>query len=101
MIRYVLSAEARQDIEEIRAYYFREANARVARHVVGEITRAFQFLAVHPGIGHLRTDLTSEPLKFWQVFSYLIVYDSVARPIGIARVLHASRDMAAILARRL
>ena len=78
----------------------KEANARVARYVLGEVTHAFQFLAAHPGIGHLRTDLTREPLKFWQVFAYLIAYDPVARPIGIARVLHASRNVAAVLACR-
>jgi plasmid stabilization system protein ParE len=56
--RYALSSEARQDIEVIRAHYLKDANARVARRVLGEITKAFEFLAANPGIGHLRTDLT-------------------------------------------
>ena len=51
-----------------------------------------------PGLGHLRQDLSGEPVKFWQVFSDLIVYDHLARPIGIVRVLHSSRDIAAVLA---
>jgi antitoxin ParD1/3/4/toxin ParE1/3/4 len=55
------------------------------------------FLAGMPGAGHVRPDLTGDPVKFWQVFSYLIVYDPVPRPIHIVRVLHASRDIAAIL----
>jgi plasmid stabilization system protein ParE len=37
-------------------------------------------------------------VKFWQVFWYMIVYDHLARPIGIARVLHGSRDIEAVLA---
>jgi hypothetical protein len=37
--------------------------------------------------------LTDEPLKFWQVFSYLIVYDPAMQPLGIARVVHTSRDL--------
>jgi plasmid stabilization system protein ParE len=37
-------------------------------------------------------------VKFWQVFSYLIVYDHLTRLIGVARVLHGSRDVAGILA---
>jgi antitoxin ParD1/3/4/toxin ParE1/3/4 len=65
---------------------------------VGRIANAFQFLAANPDIGHLRADLTGEKLKFWQVFSYLIVYDHLTHPIGVARVLHASRDVATILA---
>lgn len=44
-------------------------------------------------MGHLREDLTDEKVKFWPVFSYLIVYDPMTRPIGIARVLHASQDV--------
>jgi hypothetical protein len=35
----------------------------------------------------LRRDLTSLPVKFWSVFSYLIVYDPAAGPIAIVRVL--------------
>jgi len=37
------------------------------------------------------------PVKFWPVFSYLIIYDPATRPIGIARVLHASRDLGTML----
>jgi len=33
------------------------------------------------------------------VLSYLIAYDPAMRPIGIARVLHASRDLEALLHR--
>jgi antitoxin ParD1/3/4/toxin ParE1/3/4 len=64
-----------------------------------EITNALRLLCDMPGAGHFRPDLTSDPVKFWPVFSYFIVYDHVARPIGIARVLHGSRDIAAVLAR--
>jgi plasmid stabilization system protein ParE len=97
--RYVLSPEAQQDLREIREYLLKEAGVSVSRHVIGKISEALRLLAVMPGIGHFRQDLTSEPVKFWQVFSYLIVYDHLTRPIGIARVLHGSRDVAAILAR--
>ena len=68
----------------------------VARYVLGEIAKAFWFLAATPGAGHRREDLTDEPVKFWSVFSYLIVYDPESRPIGIARVLHGMRDLGAI-----
>jgi plasmid stabilization system protein ParE len=65
---YVLSQEAQQDLQEIRAYYLKVANARVARYVLGEIARAFRFLAATPGAGHTRDDLTHEPVKFWPDF---------------------------------
>ncbi len=41
----------------------------------------------------MRDDLTDEPVKFWSVFSYLIVYDPATQPLGIARVLHGSQDL--------
>jgi plasmid stabilization system protein ParE len=34
---------------------------------------------------------------FWAVFSYLIVYDPEPRPVRIVRVVHASRDVTAVL----
>ena len=98
--RYSLSPEARQDLIDIRDFYRKEAGARVARHVLGEITSTLRFLAETPGAGHSRSDLTEEPVKFWPVFSYLIVYDPVMRPIGVARVLHGSRDLMALFETR-
>ena len=44
--------------------------------------------------------ITDEPMKFWRVFSCLIVYDPDTRPIGIARVLHGSRDLKAMFRNR-
>jgi plasmid stabilization system protein ParE len=95
--RYHLSPEAQQDLKDIKAYYLLHAGAGVARRVTGEITRAFQFLAGAPEAGHVREDLTDEPVKFWQVFSYLIIYDPASRPVGVARVLHASQDLETLL----
>ena len=64
-----------------------------------EITVAFRPLASHPEAGHFRGDLTPLPVKFWPVFSYLIVSDPAARPLAIVRVLHGRQDVAAILSR--
>jgi plasmid stabilization system protein ParE len=50
-----------------------------------------------PGIGHVRVDLTDDQVKFWQEFSYLIIYDPVPRSIRILRVLRSAQDIAAIL----
>jgi plasmid stabilization system protein ParE len=76
-----------------------EAGLPVARHVMRKINEALRFLSIMPGVGQFRQDLTGEPVKFWQVFSYMMVCDHRTRPIGIARVLHSSRDIAAVLAR--
>lgn len=96
---YILSPEAQRDIEQIRDYYIDEAGVRVVRHVLGQITKAFRFLATSPGAGHRREDLTDADVRFWPVLSYLIAYDPAMQPIGIARVLHAARDLEALLQR--
>ena len=97
MPRYVLSPESRDDLREIRDYLASQGGPRVARYVLQEITGAFRLLASHPEAGHLRRDLTPLPVKFWPVFSYMIVYDPAARPLAIVRVLHGRRDVPAIL----
>jgi antitoxin ParD1/3/4/toxin ParE1/3/4 len=88
-----LSPEAQDDIKDIRRYLVEQGGAALARYVLGEIRQALQFLAATPGAGHMRDDLTDEPVKFWSVFSYMIVYDPAMQPLGIARILHASQDL--------
>jgi plasmid stabilization system protein ParE len=46
-----------------------------------EIRTALNLLASQPGAGHVREDLTSRPVKFLPVYSYLIVYDPEAKPV--------------------
>ena len=59
-----------------------------------------QRLAAFPNIGHLRTDLTDEPLRFWCVYSYLIVYRPEQRPLEVIAVVHGARDVEKVLRRR-
>ena len=99
MAGYVLSPEARDDIREIRDYLVSRGGRRLARYVLQEIIEAFRLLASQPGIGHLRQDLTPLPVKFWPVFSYVIVYDPAAQPLAVVRVLHGRQNVAAILSR--
>ncbi|MEM7354154.1 MAG: type II toxin-antitoxin system RelE/ParE family toxin [Acidobacteriota bacterium] len=98
MSRFILSPEARDDLFEIADYIARD-NPKAARRVVQEIRRAMERLAQMPMIGHLREDLTGEPLRFWPVFSYLIIYRPESKPLQIARVLHGARDVSSILSR--
>jgi len=97
--RFVLSPEAREDLRQLRDYLGGEGGRQLARYVLQTIEAAFRLLAAHPEAGHNRRDLTPLPVKFWSVFSYLIVYDPTARPLAIVRVLHGHRDVGAILRR--
>jgi plasmid stabilization system protein ParE len=42
MSRYVLTAEAQEDLRQIRDYLLKEADFRAARHVMISIVTAFQ-----------------------------------------------------------
>lgn len=97
MSRYVLTDEAKQDLLDIRQYLREEAGVRVALAVVRKITEAFLFLSRTPGAGHSREDLTTDAVKFWSVYSYMIVYNPTSRPIEIVRMLHGARDLENIL----
>jgi toxin ParE1/3/4 len=97
--RYILSPEAKEHLREIRNYLVSQSGLGLARYVLQEIRAAFRLLASHPEAGHLRQDLTPLPVKFWPVFSYVIVYDPAARPLDIVRVFHGRRDVEAILDR--
>ena len=96
MSRYLLSVEAQSDLDEIRAYMTQQGGTRLARYVLRDIRKTLNFLAETPGAGHFRPDLTDQPVKFWSVFSYLIVYDPTQKPLGVARVLHAAQDLEAL-----
>ena len=83
MRRYLLTDEAKQDLADIRRYITHEAGARVAKSTLTKIKDAFVFLGRTPGAGHIREDLTAESVKFWTVFSYLIVYDPATPPFKL------------------
>jgi len=96
MSRVLLTEAARSDLEGIHDYIFLDSPAAAAR-VRTALRDATRRLARNPRIGHLRSDLADEPLRFWQVFSYLIVYRPETEPLQIVRVLHASRDVRSLL----
>jgi hypothetical protein len=41
--------------------------------------------------------LTDRPLKFWNVYSYLIVYDPATSPLAIVAILHGAQDVERLL----
>jgi antitoxin ParD1/3/4/toxin ParE1/3/4 len=97
MTRFVLTRPAEQDLDEIKSFLVATAGPAITRRVLKEIRGALNLLGAKPGSGHVRTDLTSRPVKFWPIYSYLVVYDPQAEPIQVIRVLHGMRDVEDIL----
>ena len=95
MKRFVLSPAATADVEQLEAFLDEHAPHATDR-VLSRIRTAMRRIAVTPGIGHLRTDLADEPLRFVAVWSYLIIY-RLTTPVEIVRIVHGARDVARAL----
>jgi plasmid stabilization system protein ParE len=98
MSNFLIAPDARFDLDEIWSYYAVDLqNLETADRIRDEIFEALRKLARTPGLGHFRSDLAREPLRFWSVRSYLVIYRAEKRPLEIVRVLHGARDVQAIL----
>ena len=94
--RFILTVLAREDVLSIQRYLAAES-VEISGRVGGAPEEAFEGLARAPGLGHFREDLADRRHKFFRVFRYLVIYRWESRPLEIVRVLHASRDVEAIL----
>jgi plasmid stabilization system protein ParE len=101
MRRYILAPEAAHDLVEIWRHLKQEAGVKIADRIEFAIRDRIVFLAKTPGAGHWRRDLTDEPVKFFAVYSYLIVYRSDTKPLQVVAILHGFRDVEHILIERI
>ena len=83
---------AQDDLEEIISYIF-EDNPRAAYTTRQRFEEAFEKLALNPYMGHKRGNITSLPVRFWNVFSYQIIYKPDSDPLEILRILSGYRDL--------
>ena len=91
-----IALAALTDLEEIWLYIAND-NPTAADKMIDELYENIHRLVEMPGLGHLREDLASEPLRFWPVRHYLIIYRPHVKPIEIVRVLSGYRDIQALL----
>ena len=101
MNRYVLSPEAARDLVQIWRYLKRESGEETADRIESLIRSKILFLASFPGVGHWRHDLTTARVRFFAVYSYLIVYRTETRPLQVVAILHGNRDVERLLSKRL
>jgi len=78
----LLSPEAASDLDEIKQWVAAEGGPKSALYLMRSLLKAVRLLAQRPELGHTHEDLSGLPLKFWPVFSYLIVYDPARIPGG-------------------
>jgi plasmid stabilization system protein ParE len=100
-VRYVLAPEAALDLVQIWRYLKKESSVAVADRVESVIRDRIAFLANTPGAGHWSKNLTDEQVKFFPVYSYLIVYRPETKPLQVVSILHGRRNVERILKGRL
>ncbi len=98
--RYVLAPEAALDLVQIWRYLKKHSSVAVADRVESVIDKIV-FLARTPGAGHWSENLTDEAVKFFPVYSYLIVYRPETKPLQVVSILHGHRNVERILKSRL
>ena len=96
MAEYFLVPAARRDLHEILEY-ISEDSPDMAIRVLDRFEEVFALLAENPEMGHRRSDLTGQPVRFFPVYSYLVIYLSLPTPLRIVRMLSGYRDVGAIL----
>jgi plasmid stabilization system protein ParE len=96
---FVITPQARRDLKEI-LLDIAEDSVDTAERLRAEFYAALRKLARSPGIGHFHDELMSRKYRFWNFYSYAIVYAWETKPIRIITVVHGSRDLVAYIAAR-
>src|SRR5580693_1156317 len=96
-VRYVLAPEAALDLVQIWRYLGKQSSLQIADRVESVIRNKIIFLAGSPGAGHWRKDLTDQAVKFFPVYSYLIVYRPDTKPPHVVAILQGRRDVQRVL----
>jgi plasmid stabilization system protein ParE len=91
-----LARKALTDLHGIRAHIAADS-ALAADRILDAFREAFDHLAEFPQLGHVRPDLTSRPVRFWNVRGFLIIYSEAPEAVYILRVVRGSRDVPSLL----
>jgi len=98
---FQLTDDAVGDIDAIWLYLLNREGVQTADRIVTGLFKCFYKLGEVPNSGHRRADLTSRPVLFYKIFSYLILYTPRSQPLQILSVLHGKRNVSRILRQRL
>ena len=99
--RLILAPETAHDLVEIWRHLNNKAGVEIAERVERAIRDRIVFPARTPGAGHWPRDRTEEAVRFFSVYSYLVVCRPETRPLQVVAILHGYRDVESILTERL
>lgn len=94
---FILSVPASRDTDEILEYILNADGPERALHVMNHLYEGLRRISDSRQVGHRREDLTSAPVLFYRVWSFMVVYNPDSEPVEIIRVLHGARDLKTLL----
>lgn len=98
-MKYVLSVAAEEDMNEIWEFIAQD-KIDAADKWIDRLFAAFDKLALNPGMGHKRQDLTSYPILFWPLGAYLILYRVKYEKLEIVAITQGGRDIPSFILKR-
>ena len=96
----VLTPETKAGLREILGD-IAEDSPDAAERLRSGFYSGLQALGRSRGIGHYHDELLSRKYRFWNFYSYVVVYAWQANPIQVISVVHGSRDLALFFALRI
>ena len=99
MIRFRLSKNALQELDEIFVYWATRASLEVADRLVEALEEHFGLLGESPGIGR-RCDEIADGVRCFPAGKYLIYYRKARGSVEILHVFHGARDQSKMMGRR-
>ncbi len=99
MSGYVLSEDAVLDLDAIWDFIAQD-NIAAADRWTNKLFDTFEAIGQTPGIDHRREDLTNDPVLFFPVGAYLIIYRATGPTVEIVAVTQGARNIPSFLHRR-
>jgi antitoxin ParD1/3/4/toxin ParE1/3/4 len=96
---YVISVEAELDLDEIWSYIAQDT-IDAADRWIARLFDAFDVIARNPRIGHTRKDLSDDPVLFWPVDAYLVLYRVQVERVEIIAVTQGGRGIPSFVRQR-
>lgn len=94
--RFILTPEAKADLQGI-LLDIAEDSPDAAERIRAELYEELLKLARFPALGHHHDELLSREYRFWNFYSYVVVYAWNVKPIRVISIVHGARDLAVFL----
>lgn len=91
----IFSEQADEDVLDIYNFIVSQSRSiEPAKRVLTKLYEKIDFLTEAPATGSIRPELYDDPhIRFWPVYSYLVIYSFTESELTILRIIHASRNL--------